>query len=62
MASLVYNKLKYKYKQSITNSEDWMTIKALITGTALGLITASSAFSGKEWNVPDVSLLPAAVA
>lgn len=39
-----------------------MTIKALITGTVLGLIAASSAFAGKEWNAPDVSLLPAAVA
>jgi hypothetical protein len=39
-----------------------MTIKALITGTALGLITASSAFSGKEWNAPDVSLLLSALA
>jgi hypothetical protein len=39
-----------------------MTIKALITGTALGLIAASSAFSGKEWNAHDVSLLPMAVA
>jgi hypothetical protein len=32
-----------------------MTIKALITGTALCLIAASTAFSGKEWNAPDVS-------
>jgi hypothetical protein len=39
-----------------------MTIKALITGTALGLITASSAFSGKEWNAPDMSRLLPAVA
>jgi hypothetical protein len=39
-----------------------MTIKALITGTALGLITASSAFSGKESNAPDVSLLLPVVA
>jgi hypothetical protein len=39
-----------------------MTIKALITGTALGLIAASSAFSGKEWNAPDMSLLPTAIA
>jgi hypothetical protein len=39
-----------------------MTIKALITGTALGLIAASSAFAGKEWNAPDVSPLPTAVA
>jgi len=39
-----------------------MTIKALITGTALGLIAASSAFAGKEWNAPDVSLLLSAVA
>ncbi len=39
-----------------------MTIKALITGTALGLIAASSAFSGKEWNAPDMSPLPTVVA
>ena len=38
-----------------------MNFKALITGTALGLIAASSAFSGKEWNAPDVSLLPMAL-
>jgi hypothetical protein len=62
MASLVYNNLKYKYKQSITNSEDWMNIKALITGTVLGLIAASSAFAGKEWNAPDMSPLPTVIA
>jgi hypothetical protein len=39
-----------------------MTIKALITGTALGLIAASSTFSGKKWNAPDVSPLLSAVA